>query len=177
VPAGAARPVAVATTGADGLARFERLAAGQYWCLARANGLLAEIHGPVTVLDGSVQRAGPVRLSEGGRLFGTLEGLPEGARDPVVNLFGEGGLTRGVPILVPVDDKGAWSSPLLPPGSYRVTARALAGQPSTAHTALGQANVGAGQRAEVKLLSAAARISARPSRPWGRGAPPRRRRR
>lgn len=149
-PVAALQPVESGTTGPDGHVLFERLARGQYWCLARANGLLADVYGPV-VVGGGFERVGPLRLVQGGRLFGTLLGLPAGARDPVVNVFGEGGLTQGVPVVVQADASGAWSSPLLPPGNYRVTARVVAGEPATTRAATGKASLARGERTEVKL--------------------------
>jgi hypothetical protein len=151
IAAGAARPLATSIADGAGHARFERLAPGPYWCLARANGLLPDAYGPVEVTSGLMQSAGPLLLGEGGRFHGTLEGLPKDAHEVVVNVFGEGSLTRGVPILIPVDAKGAWSSPLLPAGNYALTARALAGTPTLALTASARSAIQSGERREIEL--------------------------
>jgi hypothetical protein len=154
----AATPAAVvdgavytATTGGQGHALFTNVAPGQLWCLARKEGLLPLVHGPIVVGRDGTTRAGPLRLEEGGRLRGTLAGLPAGAGQTVVNLFGQDGVTQNAPVLVLAGEDGAWTSPLLPPGRYRVTARVVAGDPPRAHTAAAQETIERGKTARVEL--------------------------
>ena len=144
------QPINTLRTGADGHVTFEHLARGTYWCLVRADGLLPVLHGPAHVDENRVEKTGPVELSVGGRLHGNLTGLPESSHQAFVNIFGEAGIVR-TPIMVQAGEDGSWTSPSLPVGSYRLSARVLAGQPPRALTASAQARVESGKKIKVEL--------------------------
>jgi hypothetical protein len=144
------RPAHATTTDSAGRARFEHVAEGRYWCLARRTGLLPGVSGPIYVGGSGVTQTGLV-LAEGGRLQGTLVGVPEGAEDPLVNLFGQDGVTQNTPVLVPANADGTWTSPLLPPGRYRITARLMAGTPPTPRTASAEHTLARGEVAQIRL--------------------------
>jgi len=144
-------PVLSTTTDSDGVARFEHVGGGNYWCLARRPGMLPAVLGPFVVGRSGVSRLGPLRLDYGGRLKGTVAGLPEGGAEALITLFGQDAALQNAPVVIPTDDSGRWSSPLLPPGRYRITARLIAGSPPRARTASDDRTLARGETVEVAL--------------------------
>jgi hypothetical protein len=113
---------------------------------------LPGVVGPFVVGLSGVERVGPLQLERGGQLQGVLANLPEDAGETMVNLFGQDGITQNAPIVVPASADGRWSSPLLPPGRYRITARVISGSPPTPKTAGTEHTVMRGEATEVKLV-------------------------
>ncbi|MEM7306060.1 MAG: carboxypeptidase regulatory-like domain-containing protein [Planctomycetota bacterium] len=150
-PVSTVKPVANATTSSEGEVAFEHLAEGRYWCIVRPRDLLPQLYGPIVVQEGRKEKVGPVQVSAGGRLHGTVtDGAGKPVANAVVHVFGESGSVR-TPIQIEANDKGAWTSPLLPGGSYRLTARIVYGRPATARTATARGSVEVGARREVAL--------------------------
>ncbi|MCZ6599036.1 MAG: carboxypeptidase-like regulatory domain-containing protein, partial [Planctomycetota bacterium] len=150
LPPPSAWPLVTESTDDDGKIAVEHLAPGDYWCLVRAEALLPRVAGPYRVREGAQTPTGPIVLKSGGIIRGRItDAQGKGLGGVLVTLIGQGQITS--PIQLETDEQGGFASPMLPSGSYRVTARVAMNTVKPTRSATEQVELEAGAVRKVEL--------------------------